>query len=98
MPSTRSGSSYKPSSSSQKGDRNDYGKRQSAKEGQGSVNGSQTDRLCHSEADNTFLPSNEADTATRTLSGHIKKPARRLTTMHCSTKSTRSLKICGRNA
>ncbi|MBW0462505.1 hypothetical protein O181_002220 [Austropuccinia psidii MF-1] len=71
MPSTRSGASYNPSSSTQKGYRCDYGRSQSVTEGQGSVNGSQTDKLCHSEADNTVLPSNRADTATRSLSGHI---------------------------
>ncbi|MBW0553158.1 hypothetical protein O181_092873 [Austropuccinia psidii MF-1] len=48
MPSKRSGASYNPSSSSQKGYRHDYGRRQSVTEGQG------------------------AETATRSLSGHIK--------------------------
>ncbi|MBW0591017.1 hypothetical protein O181_130732 [Austropuccinia psidii MF-1] len=47
MPSTRSGAIYNPSRSSQKGHRCDYGRSQSATEGQG------------------------ADTATRSLSGHI---------------------------
>ncbi|MBW0592256.1 hypothetical protein O181_131971 [Austropuccinia psidii MF-1] len=47
MPSTISGASYNPSSSSQKGHRCDYGRSQSVTEGQG------------------------ADTATRSLSGHI---------------------------
>ncbi|MBW0558479.1 hypothetical protein O181_098194 [Austropuccinia psidii MF-1] len=41
-------------------------------EGQGSVNGSQPDKLCHYEAYNTVLPSKRADTTTRSLSGHIK--------------------------
>ncbi|MBW0511378.1 hypothetical protein O181_051093 [Austropuccinia psidii MF-1] len=72
MPSTRSGASYNPSSSSQKGYRRDYGRSQSFTEGQGSVNGSQTGKLCHSEADNTVLPSNRADTASMSLSGHIR--------------------------
>ncbi|MBW0579335.1 hypothetical protein O181_119050 [Austropuccinia psidii MF-1] len=72
MPSTRSGASYNPSRSSQKGYRYDYGRSQSVTEGQGSVNGSQTDKLCHSEADNTVLPLNRAETSTRSLSGHIK--------------------------
>ncbi|MBW0474935.1 hypothetical protein O181_014650 [Austropuccinia psidii MF-1] len=63
--------SHNPSNSSQKGYRHDYGRSQSAKEGQGSVNGSQPDKLCHSEADNTSLPSNRSDTATRSLNGHI---------------------------
>ncbi|MBW0513664.1 hypothetical protein O181_053379, partial [Austropuccinia psidii MF-1] len=64
--------SYDPSSSSQKGYRRDYGRSQSATEGQGSVNGSQTDKLCYSEAENNVSTSNRADTATRSLSGHIK--------------------------
>ncbi|MBW0571742.1 hypothetical protein O181_111457 [Austropuccinia psidii MF-1] len=71
MPQTRSGASYNPSSSSQKGYRCDYGRSQSVTEGKGSVNGSQTDKLSHSQADNTVLPSNRADTTKRSLSGHI---------------------------
>ncbi|MBW0591481.1 hypothetical protein O181_131196 [Austropuccinia psidii MF-1] len=71
MPSTRSGASYNPSSSSRKGYRRDYGRSQSFKEGQGSVEDLQINKLCYSEADNTILPSNRADTATRSLSGHI---------------------------
>ncbi|MBW0526499.1 hypothetical protein O181_066214 [Austropuccinia psidii MF-1] len=51
--------------------RHDYGRSQSVTEGQGSVNGPQTDRLCHSEAYNTVLPFNRADTATRILRGYI---------------------------
>ncbi|MBW0586973.1 hypothetical protein O181_126688 [Austropuccinia psidii MF-1] len=47
MPSTRSGASYNPSSSSQKGNRHNYGRSQPGTEGKG------------------------ADTATRSLSGHI---------------------------
>ncbi|MBW0564577.1 hypothetical protein O181_104292 [Austropuccinia psidii MF-1] len=62
--------SYNPSRRSQKGYRCDYGRSQSVAEGQGSVNETQTDKLCHSEADNTVLPSNRADTTTRSLSGH----------------------------
>ncbi|MBW0563534.1 hypothetical protein O181_103249 [Austropuccinia psidii MF-1] len=38
MPSTRSGASYNPSSSSQKGHRRDYGRSQSVTEGQGAEN------------------------------------------------------------
>ncbi|MBW0591434.1 hypothetical protein O181_131149 [Austropuccinia psidii MF-1] len=72
MPSTRSGSSYSPSSSPPKAHRRDYGRSQSAKERQGSVVDFQIDKLCHSEADNTVLPSNIPDTTTRSLSGHIK--------------------------
>ncbi|MBW0515616.1 hypothetical protein O181_055331 [Austropuccinia psidii MF-1] len=72
MPSTRSVAIYSPSRSSQKGYRPNYGRSQSVTEGKGSVNGSQTDKLCHSEADNTVLISNRADTTTRSLSGHIK--------------------------
>ncbi|MBW0504433.1 hypothetical protein O181_044148 [Austropuccinia psidii MF-1] len=71
MPETRSGATYNPSSSSQKGYRRDYGKTQWVTEGQGSVNGSKTDKLCHSEADDTIFPSNRADTTTRSLSGHF---------------------------
>ncbi|MBW0575905.1 hypothetical protein O181_115620 [Austropuccinia psidii MF-1] len=41
MPSTRSGSSYKPSNSSQKGHRCDYGRSQSDTEGQGQPEGLQ---------------------------------------------------------
>ncbi|MBW0574399.1 hypothetical protein O181_114114 [Austropuccinia psidii MF-1] len=63
--------SYNPSSSFQKCYRHDYGRSQSIIEGLGSVNGSQTDKLCHSEGDNTVLPSKRADTTTRSLSGHI---------------------------
>ncbi|MBW0513002.1 hypothetical protein O181_052717 [Austropuccinia psidii MF-1] len=73
MPSTRSGARYNPSSSSGKGYRCDYGRGQSVKEGQGSVNGSQTDKVCHYEADDTVLPSKIADTATRSLSVHIQR-------------------------
>ncbi|MBW0590337.1 hypothetical protein O181_130052 [Austropuccinia psidii MF-1] len=65
------GASYNPSSSSQKGHRRDYGRSQLATEGQGSVDDFQIKKLCHSEAENTFLPSNRADTATRSLSGHL---------------------------
>ncbi|MBW0528682.1 hypothetical protein O181_068397 [Austropuccinia psidii MF-1] len=71
MTSNRSGASYKPSSSSQKGHRCGYCRSQSVTEEQGSVNGSETDKLCHSEADNTVLHSNRADAATRSLSEHI---------------------------
>ncbi|MBW0523384.1 hypothetical protein O181_063099 [Austropuccinia psidii MF-1] len=74
MPLTRSGDSYNPSSSSQKGHRRDYGRSQSVTEKQGSLNGSQTEKLCHSEAENIFLPSNRADTPTIRLSGHIQSP------------------------
>ncbi|MBW0563554.1 hypothetical protein O181_103269 [Austropuccinia psidii MF-1] len=71
MPSNTSGASYNPSSSSQKGHRRDYGRSQSVKEGQGSVDDFQINKLCHSEADNTVFPSKRADTATKRLSGHI---------------------------
>ncbi|MBW0486629.1 hypothetical protein O181_026344 [Austropuccinia psidii MF-1] len=63
---------YRASRRSQKGHRNDYGRSQSVSEEQGSVNETQTDKLCHAEADNTVLPSNRAGTSTRSLSGHIK--------------------------
>ncbi|MBW0587860.1 hypothetical protein O181_127575 [Austropuccinia psidii MF-1] len=71
MPSTRSGASYKPSSSSQKGHRRDYGRSQSDTEGQGSVKDFHNNKLSNSEADDTILPSKRADTATRSLSGHL---------------------------
>ncbi|MBW0520495.1 hypothetical protein O181_060210 [Austropuccinia psidii MF-1] len=71
MLSTISGASYNPSSSSKKGYRHDYPRIQSVTEGKRSVNGSQTDKLCHSKAYNTVLPSKRADTATRSLSGSI---------------------------
>ncbi|MBW0523907.1 hypothetical protein O181_063622, partial [Austropuccinia psidii MF-1] len=63
--------SYNPSSSSQKGHRCDYGRRQSVTEGQGSIDDFQITKLCHSEADNTVLHSNRSYTATKILSGHI---------------------------
>ncbi|MBW0504830.1 hypothetical protein O181_044545 [Austropuccinia psidii MF-1] len=63
--------SYNPSRSSDKGHRSDYGRSQSVPEEQGSVTESQTNDLCHSEADNTVLPSNRAEIATRMLSGHL---------------------------
>ncbi|MBW0535327.1 hypothetical protein O181_075042 [Austropuccinia psidii MF-1] len=69
MPSTRSGAS------SQKGHRRDYGRSQSVTEGQGSVEDLQINKLCHTEADKTFLPSKRADTAIRSLSGHLKSQA-----------------------
>ncbi|MBW0589668.1 hypothetical protein O181_129383 [Austropuccinia psidii MF-1] len=61
MPSTRSGASYNPSSSSQKGHKCDYGRGQSVTEGQGSVDDFKINTLCNSEADNTVLPSNRAE-------------------------------------
>ncbi|MBW0579215.1 hypothetical protein O181_118930 [Austropuccinia psidii MF-1] len=60
-----------PQAAPKKGHRRDYGRRQSVTEGQGSVDDFQINKLCHSEADNTVLPSNKADTATRSLSGHL---------------------------
>ncbi|MBW0576094.1 hypothetical protein O181_115809 [Austropuccinia psidii MF-1] len=71
MPSTRSGASYKPSSSSQKGHRCDYGRSQSDTEGQGSVEDFHNNELSNYEAYDTILPSKRADTATRSLSGHL---------------------------
>ncbi|MBW0518145.1 hypothetical protein O181_057860 [Austropuccinia psidii MF-1] len=74
MPSTRSGASYNPSSSSQKGHRRDYYRSQLVTEGQGSVDDFQINKLCHSEADNTILHSKRAETATGSLIGHIQSP------------------------
>ncbi|MBW0570550.1 hypothetical protein O181_110265 [Austropuccinia psidii MF-1] len=71
MPSTRSGRSYKPSSSSQKGHRRDYGKSQSDTEGEGSVKDFHNNKLSDSEADDTILPLKRTDTSTRSLSGHL---------------------------
>ncbi|MBW0548054.1 hypothetical protein O181_087769 [Austropuccinia psidii MF-1] len=71
MPSTISGGSYNPSRRSQKHHRFDYSRSQPVTEGQGSVDDFQINKLCHSEADNTVLPSNRADTTTKSLSGHI---------------------------
>ncbi|MBW0581461.1 hypothetical protein O181_121176 [Austropuccinia psidii MF-1] len=71
MPPTRSGTSYNPSSRSQKGHRHDYGRRQSATEGQGSVDDLQINKLCHYEADKTVLHSKRSDTTTRSLSVNL---------------------------
>ncbi|MBW0586643.1 hypothetical protein O181_126358 [Austropuccinia psidii MF-1] len=73
MPSTGSGASCNPSSSSQKGHRRDYGRSQSVTEGKGSADDVKVNKLCHSEADDTVLPSKRADTATRSLSGHLQR-------------------------
>ncbi|MBW0527199.1 hypothetical protein O181_066914 [Austropuccinia psidii MF-1] len=70
-PSTRSRVSYNPSSSSPKGHKLDYGRSQSFIEGQGSVDDFQINKIFHSEADNTVLASNRAETTTRSLSRHI---------------------------
>ncbi|MBW0502557.1 hypothetical protein O181_042272 [Austropuccinia psidii MF-1] len=71
MSFTRSGASYNPSRSSQKGHRCDYFRSQSVTEGQGSVDDLQINKLCHSEAHNTILPSKRAETTPRSLSGHL---------------------------
>ncbi|MBW0557101.1 hypothetical protein O181_096816 [Austropuccinia psidii MF-1] len=71
MPSTRSGASYSPSTSSQKAHRHDYGRSQLVTEGQGSVDDFQINKLCHSEAYYTVLPSNKAETTTKSLNGHL---------------------------
>ncbi|MBW0562411.1 hypothetical protein O181_102126 [Austropuccinia psidii MF-1] len=71
MPSTRSGASYNPSSSSQKGNIRDYGRSQRGTEEKGLVDDFQTNKIGHSDADNTILPSQRAETTTRSLSGHI---------------------------
>ncbi|MBW0587169.1 hypothetical protein O181_126884 [Austropuccinia psidii MF-1] len=72
MPSTRSEASYNPSRSSQKGHRRDYGRSQSVTEGPGSVDDFQINKLCHSQADDTVLPSSCTEISTRSLGGHIK--------------------------
>ncbi|MBW0553431.1 hypothetical protein O181_093146 [Austropuccinia psidii MF-1] len=71
MPSTRSGASYNPSSSSQKGNRCDNGRGQSGIEGKGSVDDFQATYMGHYEADNTILHSKRADTVRTSLCGHI---------------------------
>ncbi|MBW0577170.1 hypothetical protein O181_116885 [Austropuccinia psidii MF-1] len=71
MPETRLGASYNTSRSSQKGHRRDYGRSQSVTEGQGSVDDLQINKLCLSEAVNTILPSNRAETATGSLIGNL---------------------------
>ncbi|MBW0586764.1 hypothetical protein O181_126479 [Austropuccinia psidii MF-1] len=71
MPPIRSEASHKPSSSSQKGHRCDYGRSQSDTEGQGSFKDFHNNKLFNSEADETILPSKRADTATRSLRGHL---------------------------
>ncbi|MBW0582247.1 hypothetical protein O181_121962 [Austropuccinia psidii MF-1] len=71
MPSTRSGGSYKPTSSSQKGHRCDYGKRQSDTEGQASVKDFHNNKLSNSDSDDTLLHSKRADISNRSLSEHL---------------------------
>ncbi|MBW0518270.1 hypothetical protein O181_057985 [Austropuccinia psidii MF-1] len=71
MPLTRSGASHNPSKRSQKGYRRDHGRSQSVTEGQGLVDDFLINKLGHSEADNTVLPSNRADITTRSLSGNL---------------------------
>ncbi|MBW0582957.1 hypothetical protein O181_122672 [Austropuccinia psidii MF-1] len=71
MPSTTSGATYKPSSSSQKCHRCDYGRSKSDTEGQGSVKDFHNNKLSNSEDDDTIFPSKRADTTKRSLSGHL---------------------------
>ncbi|MBW0552655.1 hypothetical protein O181_092370, partial [Austropuccinia psidii MF-1] len=54
-----------------KGNRCEYGRSQLGTEGKGSVDEFQTTKIGHSDSDNTILPSQRADTATRNVSGHI---------------------------
>ncbi|MBW0522033.1 hypothetical protein O181_061748, partial [Austropuccinia psidii MF-1] len=56
---------------SKKGHRHYYGRGHTVTAGQGLVDDFQIDKLCHSEADNTVLPSNSAYTATRSLSANV---------------------------
>ncbi|MBW0589113.1 hypothetical protein O181_128828 [Austropuccinia psidii MF-1] len=62
---------YKPSSSSQKGHRCYYGRRQSDTEGKGSVKHFHNNKLSNSQADDTILASRRANTTTRSLSAHL---------------------------
>ncbi|MBW0584813.1 hypothetical protein O181_124528 [Austropuccinia psidii MF-1] len=71
MPSTRSGANHKHLRSSQKGHRHDYGRSLSDTDGKGSVKDFHNNKLSNSEADDTILLSKRADTATRSLSGHL---------------------------
>ncbi|MBW0590165.1 hypothetical protein O181_129880 [Austropuccinia psidii MF-1] len=71
MPSTRSGARYKPSSSSQKVHRRNYGRSQSDTEGQGSGKDFHNNKLSNSEAADSILPSKRADITTRSLSGNL---------------------------
>ncbi|MBW0574866.1 hypothetical protein O181_114581 [Austropuccinia psidii MF-1] len=73
MPTTRSGASYNPSSSSQKVNRHDYGRSQPGTEGKESLDDFQTAKKGHSDADNTILPSQRADTATRSQTQSIRQ-------------------------
>ncbi|MBW0590956.1 hypothetical protein O181_130671 [Austropuccinia psidii MF-1] len=68
---TKAVASYNPSSSSQKGNRRDYVTSQPGKEEKGSVDEFQKNKIGHSDVDNTILPSQRAETSTRSLSGHI---------------------------
>ncbi|MBW0466935.1 hypothetical protein O181_006650 [Austropuccinia psidii MF-1] len=68
----REGAAITPQKAPQKAHRRDYGRGQSVTKRKGSVNESQTDKLCHSEADNTVLTSIRGDSATRSLCGYIK--------------------------
>ncbi|MBW0586842.1 hypothetical protein O181_126557 [Austropuccinia psidii MF-1] len=97
MPSTRSGASYTPSSSSQKGNRRDYGRSQPGTEEKGLVDDFQTAKIGHSDADNTILPSQRM-TPSQEASVDIYKARHKATTIPCSTRSIRSLQICGKNA
>ncbi|MBW0560046.1 hypothetical protein O181_099761 [Austropuccinia psidii MF-1] len=63
--------SYKPSRSSQKDHKRDYGRSQSDTEGKGSVKDFHNNKLSNSEAYDTILPSKRDDTATRSLSGNL---------------------------
>ncbi|MBW0583583.1 hypothetical protein O181_123298 [Austropuccinia psidii MF-1] len=71
MPSTRLGASYNPPSSFHKGHRRDHGRSQSVTEGKGSVDDLQINKLCHSEADKTVLPSKRVETSTTSCSEHL---------------------------
>ncbi|MBW0590410.1 hypothetical protein O181_130125 [Austropuccinia psidii MF-1] len=71
MPSTRPRAGNNPSRNFQKGYRHDDGRSQLVAEGKGSVNEAQTDKLFHSEADNTVLTSKIADSSKRSFSGYI---------------------------
>ncbi|MBW0540419.1 hypothetical protein O181_080134 [Austropuccinia psidii MF-1] len=89
--------SYSPTSTSHKGRRRDYCRSQSVTEGQGSVDDLQINKLCHSEADKTVLPSKRAETSTRSLRGHLQSQPEGLQQL-IAAQRVRSLHICGKTA
>ncbi|MBW0510786.1 hypothetical protein O181_050501 [Austropuccinia psidii MF-1] len=97
MSSAISGARYNPLTSSQKRYICDYGTHQSVTEGQGSVNESQNEKLCHSTADYTVFPSDRAENNTRIFSGPLKSQLeviQQCTSIQCVSTPRRPLKNC----